>query len=107
MLEETGICYEVDRLAVIHENFFTESDGLLAQKVCHEVAFYFLMRPSEGEDLLFKTGVTSFGAQEWVRWVPIADLGQYKHYPLFLKEYLESMPREVVHLLSDERKQKK
>ena len=26
--EETGIHYEIDRLAVIHENFFNENNGL-------------------------------------------------------------------------------
>ena len=43
VLEETGIRYEVDRLAFIHENFF-EGDGTLGPLHCHEVAFYFLMK---------------------------------------------------------------
>lgn len=40
VLEETGASYEVDRLAFIHENFFSEN-GL----ECHEIAFYYLMKP--------------------------------------------------------------
>ena len=40
VLEETGIAYEVDRLAVIHENFFNESTGSLHGLDCHEIAFY-------------------------------------------------------------------
>ena len=28
VLEEIGVAYEVDNLAVIHENFFNENNGL-------------------------------------------------------------------------------
>ena len=35
--EETGVHYEVDRLAVIHENFFNENNGTLKGKNCHEI----------------------------------------------------------------------
>ena len=45
VLEETGVAYEIDRLAFIHENFFSESSGSLSGLDCHEIAFYFLMKP--------------------------------------------------------------
>ena len=45
VFEETGIHYEIDRLAVIHENFFNENNGSLKGLNCHEVFFYFLMKP--------------------------------------------------------------
>ena len=38
--EETGICYEIDHLAVIHENFFYKSNGSLAGLDCHEICLY-------------------------------------------------------------------
>ena len=44
VFEETGVQYDVDRLAVIHENFF-DGDGSLDGYSCHEVAFYFMMKP--------------------------------------------------------------
>lgn len=43
--EETGVKYEIDRLTVIHENFFKEDSELLKGLDCHEISFYFLMKP--------------------------------------------------------------
>ena len=43
--EETGVRYEPDRLAVIHENFFRENIEPLKGLDCHEISFYFLMKP--------------------------------------------------------------
>ena len=39
VFEETGIHYEIDRLAVIHENFFNENNGSLKGLNCHEICF--------------------------------------------------------------------
>lgn len=39
VFEETGIHYEIDRLAVIHENFFIGSETLKDFN-CHEIAIY-------------------------------------------------------------------
>ena len=39
IFEETGARYEVDYLAVIHENFFVGSSDLKGVD-CHEIAFY-------------------------------------------------------------------
>ena len=44
VFEETGVHYEVDRLAVIHENFFNENSGSLNGLDCHELCFYYLMK---------------------------------------------------------------
>lgn len=43
VLEETGVEYEIDRLAVIHENFFNENQGTLKGMDCHEISMYYLM----------------------------------------------------------------
>ena len=37
VFEETGVHYEIDRLAVIHENFFNENSGTLKGLDCHEI----------------------------------------------------------------------
>ena len=42
--EETGIDYQIERLAFIQENFFKRDDGMLKDLSCHEVTFYFLMK---------------------------------------------------------------
>lgn len=36
VLEETGVSYEIDRLAVIHENFFNKT-GKFKREDCHEI----------------------------------------------------------------------
>ena len=37
VLEETGVPYEIDRLAVIHENFFDENQGTLKGMDCQSL----------------------------------------------------------------------
>lgn len=44
VFEETGVSYEIDHLAVIHENFFIGSSDLEGVD-CHEIAFYYMMKP--------------------------------------------------------------
>lgn len=44
VLEETGVPYEIDHLAVIHENFFDENQGMLKGLDCHEICLYYLMK---------------------------------------------------------------
>ncbi len=51
VFEETGIKYEVDRMAFVHENFFSESSGSLKGLDCHEIAFYFIMKPRGTQEL--------------------------------------------------------
>ena len=40
VFEETGIHYEIDHLAVIHENFFIDNMGTQKDMDCHEIALY-------------------------------------------------------------------
>ena len=99
--EETGIRYEIDHLAVIHENFFRESSGSLAGLDCHEVCLYYLMR-SRGCKQLLSDSYTQ-GVKEEMYWIPITDLGKYKAFPTFLKDYLSKEHDGIQHIVSDER----
>lgn len=36
-------------------------------------------------------------------WIPIKDLKNYKAFPTFMAEYLETEHREIVHIVTDER----
>lgn len=101
VFEETGVHYEVDRLAVIHENFFDGNGGLLDGLRCHEIAFYYLMKPRGSKEL--HSGSYSFGVKENMHWIPIEDLDKYKAFPSFLKEYLSNPKEEIVHIVTDER----
>lgn len=103
VFEETGIHYEIDRLAVIHENFFDGSGEALGGLQCHEIALYYLMKP-RGTKELHSNSYNNFGAKEEMEWIPIEELDKYKAFPSFLKDYLSSSKEGIVHIVTDERK---
>ncbi len=98
--EETGIHYSIDRLAVIHENFF-KGTGMVEGMNCHEIAFYYLMKP-KGNKSLNSTSINSYGVTEETRWIPIKDLHKYKAFPTFLADYLSKRHTGVEHIITDE-----
>lgn len=100
--EETGVKYEIDSLAVIHENFFKEDDGPLKGLDCHEIAFYFLMKP-RGTRELHSDSYTYGGVKENMHWIPVEDLGRHRAYPSFLKDYLSREHSGIEHIVTDER----
>ena len=101
VLEETGVEYAVDHLAVIHENFFNENTGSLKGMECHEIALYYLMKP-RGTKVLHSDSYT-MGVRETMHWIPIEKIGQYKDFPTFLKDYLLSDHDGIEHIVTDER----
>ena len=101
VLEETGVAYAVDHLAVIHENFFHENTGSLKGMECHEIAFYFMMKPRGTKEL--HSDSYTLGVREKMHWIPIDRLDRYKAFPTFMKEYLQSEHRGIEHIITDER----
>ena len=101
VLEETGVRYETDRLAVIHENFFRESSGFHAGTDCHEIAFYFIMKPRGSREL--KSDSYTVGVRETMHWIPIGELDRYRAYPTFMKDFLQSGHTGLEHIVTDER----
>ena len=101
VLEETGVQYEIDHLAVIHENFFNETSGTLKGLDCHEISLYFLMKPRGTQEL--HSNSYTCGAREEMHWIPINDLNKYKAFPSFLKEYLSTEHSGIEHIVTDER----
>lgn len=101
VVEETGVHYEIDRLAIIHENFFNQKSGTLKGLKCHEICFYFLMKP-RGSKKLNSNSFTR-GCKEQMHWLPIKDLAKYKAYPSFLKDYLSKEHKDIVHIVTDDR----
>lgn len=99
--EETGVMYEADRLAVIHENFFHEDTEPLRGLHCHEISFYFLMKP-RGSRELHSDSYTYGGVKEEMHWLPINELGKHRAYPTFLADYLKACHREIVHIVTKE-----
>lgn len=100
--EETGVHYEIDHLAVIHENFFHGNLGTLKGLECHEISFYFTMKPRGTQNL--NSNSYTFGVKEEMHWIPIKDLDNYKAFPSFLKNYLNTEHTGLEHIITDERK---
>lgn len=100
VFEETGVRYEIDYLAVIHENFFKGDSGL-AGIDCHEVAFYYMMKP-RGTTELNSYSYTSGGVRETMHWIAIEELDKHKAFPTFLKDYLRSEHNGIEHIITHE-----
>ena len=101
--EETGMKYEVERLAFIRECMY-HGKTAFSGKQCHIVEFYYLMKP-KGKRLL-KNGEsrgTTQGVPEYLRWIPLQELADYKVFPQFFGDKLCEMPQSIQHDISDER----
>lgn len=104
VLEETGVHYEVDRLAFVNECLFY-GKGSLEGKECHGVEFYYLMKPRGTRDLGGNhAGAGMMGGEEKMYWLPIDQLDNYHIVPSFFKEKLTNLGREIEHIISDERR---
>ena len=101
VFEETGVHYEIERLAVIHENFFEGAGGTLGDLKCHEVAFYFMMKP-RGTKELHSNSYTCGSIKEHMYWIPIEELDNVRAFPSFLKRYLKEEHKEIVHIVTHE-----
>lgn len=99
--EETGVRYEVDRLVFIHENFFQGSGSLPGGLDCHELAFYYLMKPRGSQELNSHSS-TSGGIPEHMHWIPIEDLHKYRAFPTFLGEKLQNLQPGIEHIVTHE-----
>ncbi len=102
VFEETGVRYEIDRLAVIHENFWNGGGAYDKGLSCHEISLYFLMKP-RGTKELDSHSFTHFNDREMMHWIPINELDRYKVFPTFLKEYLTDEHSGIEHIVTDER----
>lgn len=101
VFEETGVPYEVDRLAVIVENFFDGHGGNMEGRDCHCLEFYFLMK-SRGDTKLDSHSINAVGAVEHMEWIPLDDIDRYNIKPSFLKERLKEIidSDKVLHIIS-------
>ncbi len=100
--EETGVKYEIDRLCVIHENFFNENSGTLKGLDCHEICFYYLLKPRGTKEL--NSNSYTHGVKEEMYWIPIKDIKKYKAFPSFITDYLSGDMQGIKHIVTDERK---
>jgi ADP-ribose pyrophosphatase YjhB (NUDIX family) len=100
--EETGIHFEIDRLAFIHENFFVAD--FLDNAPCHEIALYYLMKPSDDIDNAKCDSYVLNGVKEHLHWLPITDLTEHDLFPEFYKTELRSIQDEIKHFVTKDNK---
>jgi ADP-ribose pyrophosphatase YjhB (NUDIX family) len=101
VFEETGVKYEIDRLAFVHENYFIMQEGVFKDRECHEVAFYFLMKSRGSQEVVCKSNTPD--GKEYIEWIPIAELANYTAYPSFYIEKLSNLPTVFEHIVTNER----
>ncbi|MBQ4128729.1 MAG: NUDIX domain-containing protein [Ruminococcus sp.] len=101
--EETGVKYEIDHLAVIHENFFSQNSSSLKGLTCHEISLYYLMK-SRGTKKLNSNSYNSFGAKEEMCFLPLDKLEDYTVYPSFIKDNLQQIKDGIVHIITRDNK---
>ncbi len=88
--EETGVHYDIDRLAVLCENFFVGSDNDIVGKECHCLEIYYLMK-SRGNQELHSHSLNVFNNMEQMVWVPLDRIMEYDIRPDFLKEHIQEL----------------
>lgn len=87
--EETGIAYEIDKMAFVHEYFFNlEFDGV--KRECQEVSFYYLMKP-QGRRLEISKESYTLGMREEFIWIPLNKLNEHNGYPQIIKKMVEDI----------------
>ncbi|KOA19708.1 dihydroneopterin triphosphate pyrophosphatase [Clostridium homopropionicum DSM 5847] len=97
-LEETGINFEIDKLAFIHEHFFYEE---ITREHYHEIAFFYLMKENNNMNFVCKS-FGEQGAKEHLHWLPIDNLEQYHLFPEFFKTKLLNSITCFEHIISKE-----
>ena len=98
--EETNLVFEIDRLAFIHENFFVSSLFSRESCPCHEIGFFYLMKPHEDIGSIICNSVAEGGAEESLHWLPIDKLSEYPIFPVFYKSRLNELSDKVGHIVT-------
>ncbi len=80
--EETGLDCEVERMAVVHENFFVDGDGV----PYHEVSVFFMVRQTQ-QLLEIRNGHRTEGGVdgEYLEWIDLDDCERKTIYPEFFR----------------------
>ncbi|WP_270774686.1 NUDIX hydrolase [Streptococcus anginosus] len=98
VVEETGQQYEIDRLVCLHENFFSNSSGVLRGLDCHEICLYYLMKPKGKQ---FQGQIED----ETVHWIPIQELENHRVFPTFIPQILKGLDMGTQHIITQNEEQ--
>ena len=96
--EETGVDCEIDRLACIHENFFTADDGVFF----HEISCFFTVKLNE-KLLKIPNGHQTDGGPdgEYLEWIDMDNSDDVTVYPDFYRTVDFENDREMKHFISN------
>ncbi len=100
VLEETGICMEVDHLGFIQENYFIGDSPAIMGKVIYEISYYFYMKVPEDFAPVCMS-ITEDGQTEYLAWV--APDEPRTVFPEFFRTELDIDDRSVKHRVKDDR----
>lgn len=98
VIEETGQQYEIDRLVCFHENFFSNSNGVLRGLDCHEICLYYLMKPKGKQ---FQGQIED----ETLHWIPIQELENHRVFPTFIPQILKGLDMGIQHIITKNEEQ--
>lgn len=102
IFEETNVEFEIDRLAFIHENFFTAD--FLGNELFHEIALFYLMKPNNNIKNIKCNSVGVDGGKESAHWLPIEKLSDFEIYPSFFKTDWKKINNQVGHFITKDGK---
>ena len=98
--EETAWKLEIDRLFLIHENFFQVREGEEVRDF-HIVNFYYLMKTPENFELDPNwRSITLGDEEEVVEWVDLDSYESELAKPKFLAQLIRENPKEVRHIVT-------
>ncbi len=97
--EETGITCEVEKMAAIHENFFTDDDGV----PFHEISVFFTIKQND-QLMSIKDGtLTDQGPLgEYLKWIDLDNCKGKTIYPEFFKTIDLCSINETKHFITQE-----
>ena len=95
--EETGAECEIDRVACIHENFFTDEGGV----PYHELSVFFLIKPNDSLMAIENGRLTDHGPEgEYLEWIDVKSRKDITFYPEFFSAVDFSKEKEVKHFIT-------
>lgn len=95
--EETGLTCEVEKLCAVHENFFTDDDGV----PFHECSLFFLVKLTDDLRAIKSGSFTDKGpAGEFLEWIDLNHAAGKTLYPDFFTTTDFCTERGVIHFVT-------
>lgn len=92
--EETGVRFEIDKLAFIQERFLE-----INSTKHHEIVFFYLLQ-NVSEMIVLENTYTDQGSKETLHWFSLSDLDKHHIVPKFIKTRLLKGISGIEHIIS-------